>query len=143
LSTSDPDQLAIESRRWLRLAKDDLAGARALLERDDVAPRLACYLAQQAAEKALKARLTRRGVEFPRTHDLVTLRALLPPGLQGRVDLDAAKELSAWAIQGRYPGDAPEAMREQATHAVDLASDIVSPSRPRRSGRGTSSRRGG
>jgi hypothetical protein len=91
LSTSDPDQLAIESRRWLRLAKDDLAG---------------------------------------------------PQGLQNRVNLDAAKELSAWAIQGRYPGDAPEATREQATHAVDLASGIVSPSRTRRSGRATSSRQG-
>jgi hypothetical protein len=63
LSTSGPDQLAIESRRWLRLAKDDLAGARVLVERDDVAPHLACYLAQQAAEKAIKARLTRRGVD--------------------------------------------------------------------------------
>jgi HEPN domain-containing protein len=142
LSTSGPDQLAIESRRWLRLAKDDLAGARALLERDDVAPHLACYHAQQAAEKAIKARLTRRGVEFPRTHDLVALRALLPQDLQRRIDLDAAKELSAWAIEGRYPGDAPEATREQARHAVDLAIDIVAPPARRRSRRENPPRQG-
>ena len=127
MSTSAPDPLVAESRRWLRLAKDDLLGAGALLERDDVAPRIACFLAQQAAEKAIKASLTRRGIDFPRTHDLVALRALLPDDLRRGVDLDAAKELSAWAVTGRYPGDAPDATREQAQQAVELASGIVSP----------------
>lgn len=129
MSTGAPDPLAVESRRWLRLAKDDLLGARALLDRDDVAPRLACFLAQQAAEKAIKGRLTRRGVDFPRTHDLVALRALLPEDLRRGVDLEAAKELSAWAVTGRYPGDAPDASRAQAMQAVELASRIVSPRR--------------
>jgi hypothetical protein len=36
---SGDDALA-EARRWLALAEDDLNGAVAMLERDDVAPRL-------------------------------------------------------------------------------------------------------
>lgn len=35
----------LEARRWLAIAEEDLLGATAMLERDDVAPRLACFLA--------------------------------------------------------------------------------------------------
>lgn len=78
------DEARLEAHRWLATAEEDLLGATAMLERDDVAPRLACFLAQQAAEKALKARLIGRGIAFPRPHDLLALRALSgrahPPG---------------------------------------------------------------
>lgn len=59
-----PDELLAEAHRWLRQAQDDLFGARAMLDRDDVAPRLACFLAQQAAEKAIKAASPRSGERF-------------------------------------------------------------------------------
>jgi len=36
------DDALTEARRWLTLGQDDLHGALAMLERDDVAPRLAC-----------------------------------------------------------------------------------------------------
>jgi len=35
------DDALTEARRWLTLGQDDLHGAVAMLERDDVAPRLA------------------------------------------------------------------------------------------------------
>ena len=44
------------------------------------APRHACWLSQQAAEKALKAALVLERVEFPFTHDLDALRNLLRCG---------------------------------------------------------------
>lgn len=82
------DEARLEAHRWLATAEEDLLGATAMLERDDVAPRLACFLAQQAAEKALKARLIGRGIAFPRLHDLLALRALSgrahPPGSTSR-----------------------------------------------------------
>jgi hypothetical protein len=43
------------AKRWLHLAQEDLAAARAILGVADVAPRIACFLSQQAAEKALRA----------------------------------------------------------------------------------------
>ena len=39
---------------------------------------LICFLAQQSAEKYLKALLCENGVPFPKTHDLNELSALLP-----------------------------------------------------------------
>lgn len=54
--------------RWYRLAKEDLAAAQAMLHAEDVAPRIACFLAQQAAEKALKiadALLTKDSLALP------------------------------------------------------------------------------
>ena len=50
---------------WLRTAIGDLAAARALLAVTAVAPRQAAYLAQQAAEKALKATIAFQGDEPP------------------------------------------------------------------------------
>jgi HEPN domain-containing protein len=51
---------------WLRLARGDLAAARRLQKADGVTPRPVAYLAQQAAEKALKATLALEGGSRPR-----------------------------------------------------------------------------
>ncbi|MEW6400091.1 MAG: HEPN domain-containing protein [Bacillota bacterium] len=69
MSERDPEHLA-EVRRWLTYAQEDLTAARRLAHDEDVAPRQACWLAQQAAEKALKAALCSAQVDFPRTHNL-------------------------------------------------------------------------
>ena len=50
---------------WLRMALGDLAAARALLDVAEVAPRQPAYLAEQAAEKALKATIALKGLEPP------------------------------------------------------------------------------
>lgn len=119
-----PDQLD-EARRWLSLAREDLEGAEMMLARDDVAPRLACFLAQQAAEKAIKARLIRHGVAFARIHDLLALRALLPQGASAGLDDDDLAELSAWATEARYPSDQPDASAREAARAVEAARILV------------------
>ncbi len=67
-----------EASRRLRDANEDLAGAAVMSEQELGAPRHACWLAQQGAEKALKAALVLMGIEFPKTHDLDVLRTLLP-----------------------------------------------------------------
>jgi HEPN domain-containing protein len=119
------DEARLEARRWLATAEEDLLGATAMLERDDVAPRLACFLAQQAAEKALKARLIGRGIAFPRIHDLLALRALLGTGAPAGLDDTALTELSAWAVEARYPGDLPDATAAEARRAVHGAGAIL------------------
>jgi HEPN domain-containing protein len=54
----------------LDLGRDDEAAARALLDVGSVSDAIVGFHAQQAVEKALKAVLASRGVEFPFTHDL-------------------------------------------------------------------------
>ena len=51
---SDPE-IVVDALRWLRYAKEDLDLAAAIAHAGDRTPRHACFLAQQAAEKGLKA----------------------------------------------------------------------------------------
>ena len=74
------DQLK-DTARWLRYAEEDLITAETLLTQPQVPPRQSCWLAQQSAEKALKAVLIYLHIDFPRTHDLNILRNLVPNNL--------------------------------------------------------------
>src|SRR6266508_1528462 len=96
-----PEVVYEETRRWLRFAQEDLNGARSMLADSSAPPRLACVLAQQAAEKAIKAGLIFLQREFPYRHDLVVLRDLLPPDWEIATGYEYLDSLSAWVIQGR------------------------------------------
>ena len=105
---NDPDPVVHEALRWLRFSEEDLDVALRLLSGSPSAPRHACWLSQQAAEKALKAALVLEEVEFPFTHDLDALRNLLPDGWSVRDTHADLAELTEWAVETRYPGDWPE-----------------------------------
>ncbi|MGH8884014.1 MAG: HEPN domain-containing protein [Egibacteraceae bacterium] len=97
-----PDQPADEARRWLRFAEDDLLSAHTVLEHQDVAFRIAGFLAQQAAEKALKAVLAAHDLPVPRVHNLRVLAARLPvPTVE--LNPDDLDLLNPWITAGRYP----------------------------------------
>jgi HEPN domain-containing protein len=117
---SDPD-LIIEARRWLRFAREDLGTAERLLAEGTFVPRHICWLAQQGAEKALKAALVLKGTEFPFRHDLDALRNLLPNSWPVRREHPDLAELTEWAVEARYPGDWPEATQADAERASSQA----------------------
>jgi HEPN domain-containing protein len=80
----------------------------------------ASFHAQQAAEKALKALLTHHQIEFMKTHSIGELLQLAELGAPGvSTDLDAARELTRYAVSDRYPG--PEAPVTQASAREHLA----------------------
>lgn len=54
-----------EARRYMQLADDDAAAFRGLLNLPEVKFRLACFHAQQAVEKLLKAWLIKSGIALP------------------------------------------------------------------------------
>ena len=58
-----------EAQRSLRLADHDIVAFEALMQHPEVHPARACFHAQRAIEKSLKAVLVSRQVEFRRTHD--------------------------------------------------------------------------
>jgi HEPN domain-containing protein len=119
---SEPDSV-VEARRWLRYADDDLRTAREL-QGTSAPARQVCFLAQQAAEKALKAVFVFLQIELPRSHDLEALLTLLPPGWAVRTrGLDLAA-LSEWAVEARYPGDWPQATAADAEAALTLADEV-------------------
>ncbi|MEM0963162.1 MAG: HEPN domain-containing protein [Bacteroidota bacterium] len=112
---------------WLRYAAEDLAAARAMLDVSSVVARHPAWLAQQAAEKAIKALLVAAGRPFPKTHDLDRLARLLPdPSAVLTLDADLSA-LTEYAVGSRYPGDLPDSVApEEARHAVEDAARVLS-----------------
>ena len=79
-----------------------------------------CFLAQQAAEKAIKAILVFRQIDFPKSHDLEALINLIPDEWTIRnLGLDVST-LTEWAVEARYPGDWPEVTESDAQTALTL-----------------------
>lgn len=113
----------------MRFAREDLEAARLFLSRPDIAPRHACFLAQQSAEKAIKAALLFEQVDFPYAHDLEMLRTLIPRDwLVATVPVDIV-ELTDWAVASRYPGRRSDPTVDHAIRAVTLAADVFTAAR--------------
>lgn len=114
---------------WLRFARDDLRAAQVLFR--EAVYNLACFHAQQTAEKALKALLAEHGAEIPRLH---SLEELLTDCLKidGKLKQfrPALLELDQYYIPSRYPdavaGSLPEGLpgRQDAQHALKIAKQV-------------------
>jgi len=105
------------TRDWIQKAEADYLAAIDLGRRKKrPLPDMVCFHCQQSAEKHLKARLEEGGVNFPRTHDLASLLALLLPlePLWSAL-MPAAQRLTPFGVLIRYPGnDATQAQARQA-----------------------------
>ena len=113
---------------WMRFVKADLVMAQRAMDEREPYPEMACYHAQQAAEKALKALLVAKGSEFARTHSLVYLiRLVAETGHEDVLELmDAAATLQQYAAPARYPtGETVLPDEADATLAIGQARTIV------------------
>jgi len=109
-----------QTRLWIRQPRTDLAMADLALASQQVGPDPACYHAQQAAEKALKAVLVFLQVQYPFTHDLDTIREHIPRGWGVRGEFRNLKRLSDWSFKARYPGGWALPTKADATEATRL-----------------------
>lgn len=125
---SEPPSLA---RLLLRLARDDEFAARSLLPVAGVADAILGFHSQQAVEKALKAALAWREIEFPYTHDLDGLVELCRTnGLDIPATLDGVECLAPYGVHMRYGAtNAASLDRDQAldwaTAAVAWAQSVI------------------
>jgi HEPN domain-containing protein len=119
-----------EGLRWLRQAEEDFRWAADLADRGGY--HIACFLAQQVGEKALKALLYARGEEIVLGHSVQRLAARI-----AEFDQDVAASANRWAVLDgyyvatRYPNSIPDSIpalvynQEAAKGAVGLAGEIV------------------
>lgn len=122
---------AEDARRWFAQADADLAASRDNAERH---PYVACFLAQQAAEQALKGLQLAYSGMAARTHSLSKLNGMLQDlgcYLDG-VEQKALRDLERMYTEARYPDLLPDASPaeyftpEDAEEAIRLAETIVS-----------------
>ncbi len=127
-----PDPLT-EAGRWLAQAQDDLAFAKYAAGGGFYAQ--ACFIAQQASEKAVKAVAYLGGARYVTGHSVTEL-------LKGQIELhpelshhvEAAARLDLYYVSPRYPNAHPGVeiapfqafTRDQATEAVGWADGIMS-----------------
>lgn len=94
--------------------QDELVVERLLGDRDVDDDTLGFH-AQQAAEKLLKAVLTSRNVDYPRTHNLGVLVELLASnGIELPAELADIDRLTPFGTVFRYDEVSPEAGRDRA-----------------------------
>lgn len=112
-------------QEWLRRAQSNLALA-TLPKPTNALWEDLCFECQQAAEKAAKAVLVFRRIEFPKTHDIRALLTLLdqtehevPPDIWDAVDL------TDYAVETRYPGRVESVTEEEFRQALALADRVV------------------
>jgi HEPN domain-containing protein len=125
--TFDPER---EYGRWMRQARQDLEDARFCLEGGRY--HLACFISQQAAEKALKAFLYRKGHRVVWGHSVAELldeAGRYDPALGG---LRAKGSfLDRFYIPTRYPNGLPGGIPSEAftlqdaEAALEVASELV------------------
>jgi len=95
-----------EVRLWLEKAEEDWLSAEWLLLEESPVTTPGVFHLQQVVEKLLKAILVYERIPFERRHDLRYLAELTqdPATLRHR---DLFDELTPYAVETRYPGDAP------------------------------------
>jgi len=125
-----------EGKRWLEQSVEDLKWARDLAERGGY--HIACFLAQQVGEKAIKAFLYAQGEEVVLGHSIERLCHSA-----SKFDAEFLNKVKRWSILDgyyvptRYPNSLPDSIpakvytQEAARDAVRLADEIVEFSRNR------------
>jgi HEPN domain-containing protein len=121
-----------EAQRWLLQANNDLESARFTMGGGFHAQ--ACFMAQQSAEKGLKALVYRQGARYARGHSIRgLLEGLLEPYPQLEQYREMASRLDQYYITPRYPNALPEGglapfqvfTQGQAREALDGADGIL------------------
>ena len=123
--TERAERLRREVWRWLRLAREDLAAAMHLADAAHLPYRVACLLAQQAAEKAIKAVLVAEDIDPPKLHDLRRLLERCSSPIMAGLDEPALEDLSRWSVAGRYPADVDEGTAGDVEVCLDMATRIL------------------
>lgn len=111
---------APEPRRWFEKAEEDLVMARRAMDPTNPLPAMACYHAQQCAEKHLKGFLAFRNVPFRFVHDLVYLTQLCM-----EIEPDFSELLSAAEILGEYGTRTRYPIEEEAEPDEDAAQEAI------------------
>ena len=127
----------LSKAQWLQLGAEDERNKVKQECKDAVEPalkeiiRLSDYTnfevnGKELAEKALKAVLLQRGIDFPYTHVVETLLDLLKAaGVDVPSEVDEAVVLTQYAVQTRYPGVWGKVSLLEAQSAIQRARQVL------------------
>jgi HEPN domain-containing protein len=109
---------------WLHFAAEDLEACRSRPGRH-FRPRHVANLAQQAAEKALKAAIVLSDQTPPKSHDLEHVRSNLPSGWRSKRHPPDLERLSSYGVRARYPDNVIQVTPLESAIAVRQAVAVM------------------
>ena len=113
-----------DPREWMNRARSNLVMAKNRIP--DAYLEDLCFDAQQAAEKAIKAVMIAREIEFPYVHDLGSLLSLLEEiGEPVPEAIRTAVSLTTYATATRYPNTGAPVTEQEYQDAVTIAEAVV------------------
>ncbi len=113
------------AHEWVIKAENDLKTSVQTLKISKGCPTdTVCFHSQQCVEKYLKAFLVCKGIDFPRTHDIEQLVALLPANIWLKLNIEEQRRLTTYATVTRYPGDYDPIPLAEARQSVKIARNI-------------------
>ena len=113
-----------DPREWLNRARSNLAMARNRVP--DAYLEDLCFEAQQAAEKAIKAVMIARNIEFPYVHNLAFLLSILQEnGENIPNEVRRAARLTPYAVDTRYPGVEQPVSEHEYKSAIEIAEVVI------------------
>jgi HEPN domain-containing protein len=109
-------------REWIEKAENDLKNATYTLKMGEDCPTdTTCFHTQQCVEKYLKAFLTFKRIDFPKTHDVGELLSMISESARPQLVVEEQRRLTAYATVTRYPGDYEPIPLAEARSAVAIA----------------------
>lgn len=113
-----------DHEKWLRIAKEDLLAAKALIKIELYLA--AVYHCQQAAEKSLKAYLVLKKHPVIKTHDPIKLlESCMIFDHDFHKKLDAANYINPFSSKFRYPTEFDIPNAEEVELAINYAEKII------------------
>ena len=120
-----PKNVPGSAKEWMDHAQSDLAFAKLAAGNQNILATQICFHAQQSAEKAIKAVLRSRNIDFPLTHDLdVLLELAEKASLSIPTDVQKAGELTPYAVEARYPSGT-DSHESDVQSSIQLAEAIL------------------
>jgi len=118
----ETDDIHAVALQWIKKAENDLKNAVHTLKLGEDCPTdTVGFHAQQCVEKYLKGLLSLLGIDFPKTHNITELVALLPASTPVDLAPEDQELLTDYATVTRYPGDYDEIPLAEAKRAVKIA----------------------
>lgn len=113
---------------WLKRAKSNLVRGKdsSYLDLRDISIEDLCFDLQQCVEKSLKAILVKKGIRFPKTHNIAELLVIIRKSASMNIPekIKESASLTDYAVNTRYPTDYSPVTKEEYEEALEIAENV-------------------
>ncbi len=112
-------------RQWFDRARSNLERAKAERFSRHILYEDMCFDCQQSVEKAFKAFMVFKNIQFDWTHDIgLLIKTLEDNNIEVPDDIKKSASLSVYAVRTRYPGEEEPVTKKEFQEALSIAEDV-------------------